>query len=560
MAIEWAYLKERGGENFELMIATLMRREYEGLRQLTPAQGDGGIDLLLETPEGNRIWQVKGFTTPLNASQLGQVERSWARFNAEHVETGMKIVSYTLVTAWTPTAAKLTWFDELVGDPGFTTSWDGKPFLNGLAAAHPEVIALYEKGPAAFDEQVVAKALLAGSAPLGPPDTMRDAISLREGALRELRDGLHEHYRIDVSERTSTQPGKLPIPGPGEAGLMHRYENIGTDRWRVESVVPRHAQATEIDPITGRLLFTPEPGTDSERHFQEFRAWGVPLKDFEVEMETKGGPFPEPKHRGMISTSSLPPEEPLPDMVLTVVKADGQRIPALRLRVAEVTRGVEGNGFRIAAASLRGTTTIEVRVGSELADDQFLFSFAPTPGARPRDVVRELEWVRMVEGSEVLIEADGELTLARLASVRAPRAALYTLQVAEALTSLQPHAETTFLMPDITEVTDEDLRDLLWLAKIYGGEADERAWESLEVTVDDPEGLHHFTGTGTLAMTHAPTFTLGATSYAMSRELAYQFLTPTLGDGVAIDEVQPGQKVRLVPGSDARHIVAAVRD
>lgn len=109
-AIDWQCLGSVGGEGIESFAAACLRQRYSDAIQTKPAQGDGGIDVYPETPEGLVVWQIKKFTTPLTDGQKGQVKRSWKRFWDTHVAGGTKISQYFLATPWTPTDKCQKWF------------------------------------------------------------------------------------------------------------------------------------------------------------------------------------------------------------------------------------------------------------------------------------------------------------------------------------------------------------------------------------------------------------------------------------------------------------------
>ncbi len=118
-AIDWAYLGSNGGEGIEDFTAACLRQRYPDALQTRPAQGDGGIDVYRDTPQGLVVWQIKKFTTPLTNSQKQQVKKSWKRFWETHVAPGKKTIAlYHLATPWTPTNAALGFLAGLTSTAG----------------------------------------------------------------------------------------------------------------------------------------------------------------------------------------------------------------------------------------------------------------------------------------------------------------------------------------------------------------------------------------------------------------------------------------------------------
>lgn len=90
---DWQWIQQRSGDSIESLVATLLRREYNDARQVNPSQGDGGIDIVRPTPDGDEIWQIKRFTTAMTAKQFHQVKLSWERFAQMHVTPGIREIA-----------------------------------------------------------------------------------------------------------------------------------------------------------------------------------------------------------------------------------------------------------------------------------------------------------------------------------------------------------------------------------------------------------------------------------------------------------------------------------
>jgi hypothetical protein len=73
---DWPLLADCGGESIESLIATFLRRLYPTARQTNPSQGDGGIDIILESDEGVTVWQIKKYTSPITSGQWANIKRS----------------------------------------------------------------------------------------------------------------------------------------------------------------------------------------------------------------------------------------------------------------------------------------------------------------------------------------------------------------------------------------------------------------------------------------------------------------------------------------------------
>jgi hypothetical protein len=562
--IDWGFLAARGGGHVEDFVAALLVASCPGTRQVRPDQGDGGVDVIRETPEGLVVWQVKCFTSAPNSSQQGQITKSWNRFSSEYVEAGVQIAEYHLVTPWTPTEKKIVWLREKVGSVPFPVSWEGAAFLDGLAAEHQDILALYTRGPAAFDDLVMAKAVIAQTTPASAEDmTMRDAVATREAALRDIRDQLDPDYLINVSERTSNTPGQPPRPGEDEVGLGYRYEYLGEDRWRVETIVPKHVSATTSAPITHSFKLLPKPGTSEVEAVKEFRVWGVPFENIEGETETVGGPFAAPRHRALMSFGAASLPRDFPGIVLRADDASGVPLGELTLSIIERTVGTVGGGIRLVARSRHGSCELEVRFGSQVADKTIRISFPPTPDAQPGAIVREMAWLdAMSPDVSLVLSIEDIATVGTMTDVKVPEAAVASLTVARSLLALQPHTTSTLLMPDIGKASPHQVQELAALAAIYNGNAEFTTWETGTLTISDPSFLQdgRLEGAGVLVKTEQPLIEVGSHEYLITRPMATQWMTPRLAPGVVPGEVTAGAEIELRPGDDNRLVRAVVAD
>jgi hypothetical protein len=564
--IDWTYLGSIGGGGLEDFVATCLRQRHTDARQTRPASGDGGIDIVRETPDGLVVWQVKRFTTPLTSSQKQQVKRSWKRFWNTHVAAGTLIQAYFLATPWTPTDGMLDWFqNEICAEAMFPVRWEGEAFFNALAADFPATADRFFKGPDMLESMVNAKAILAASpAESADQTSMLQALAARDVAIREIRDMVSDNYHLDTGTRSGFSGEVMPFPSPDESGIFYRYTSLGDNRWYVESVVPRNAQSTEIEPISLDIRFIFEPGSDDERKIEEWRAWGIPFRDVEAETHQRGGPWQEAEpQRGVVSFQAASGPLDYPDLEIKASTSSGEDKRMIVLAVTEVSRGVVGLGLRVHAVSKSGILEIDIRVASDTAPDRIDIRVLPAEGLHPEAVRDELIILGSFAGEDSfkVAIANGPTLLTGSKLMPAPSASLI-LAVASDLALLQTHTREQFLMPTLDTVTDAQLDQMHRLAEIYEGNAFQTTWERLAITVKEPSGIQNvpFDGTGVLMLTEQPKFNLGANSYTITRLLATQYLTPTLPTGIDRAALEPGDEVELLAGADNRLVVAAVVD
>src|SRR6185369_12765902 len=162
----------------------------------------------------------------------------------------------------------------------------------------------------------------------------------REDAVRGIRDLVSDTYFVN-SGTVSTRDGSFPLPAANDAGVAFRYESLGENRFRVESVVPKTAQSIELDPIRLELRLPPDLGAHDVQAMQDWQAWGIPFADVRLQVQRLGGPLggQEPSDE-LVSFVLLPPDGGYPSLELRAVNADGSLRDCVVLCPAEVTHGV----------------------------------------------------------------------------------------------------------------------------------------------------------------------------------------------------------------------------
>ena len=346
---DWQWIQQRSGDSIESLVATLLRREYNDARQVNPSQGDGGIDIVRPTPDGDEIWQIKRFTTAMTAKQFHQVKLSWERFAQMHVTPGIReIARYHLVTPWSPTEHRIAEFDELTSDATFPCQWDSDAFLAGLADRYPETMRRFTHGEGAIDQFINQMAILASS-PVERSEslTMREAIEVRQDALDDLRAMVSDNYRIEHGTLTSANTGEVPLPPDSDQAVHHRMTYLGDARWKYESVVPQSPDAAEIEPIKLKMEFLAKPGTPEHEAVQAWFEWGNPLEHVRVKTKTLGGPlFDDEPSEATVSIMARARDD-RPPLYLRCTSADGESRFRLPLVVAALTVGAHTGWMRL---------------------------------------------------------------------------------------------------------------------------------------------------------------------------------------------------------------------
>jgi hypothetical protein len=114
-ALETRYGVAGAREEFEHIIAQLVRIEHPGARNVRVSQGDGGIDVLVGlTTDEAKIWQAKFFFPSFTAEQRSQVKSSLAKAIATVHNHGGKMRQWTLCLPVDLTKEQEQWWGDLV--------------------------------------------------------------------------------------------------------------------------------------------------------------------------------------------------------------------------------------------------------------------------------------------------------------------------------------------------------------------------------------------------------------------------------------------------------------
>lgn len=599
VAIDWAHLAHVNGEGVEKLAALLLRHQYPDAWQINPSQGDGGIDVYRRTPDGLQVWQIKRFSTPLLGGQRKQVKQSWSRFYSTHPAQGTPIHSYTLVTVWTPTEpAREWWTAKVVSGADFPVFWDGDLFFSSLDSKFPQVTERFLK-PDFLESSLLAKSVIAASPFEGTEGlTLLDAAQRRELALASIREMVSDHYRIDTAIITTGSRTNLPLDQLNPAGVQHRITPLKGGRWHVESAVPRTSQSTADDPITLNVQFRVGSGSPEAEQVDHWNMWGSPLDNVPAVVRHSGGPFSNPGgNEGLISLVHVRDTVDTPGRMPDIVLCDTAGAHRVRFNIEERTQGRVGGGRRIVAVSRSGLLRLELRLGSTVAPDGWTLGLNDAAGLDPRRVrselaaldrlsvptsdTAELTGATSPDGSLstiaqsgtgfefeirlVLDDDDPELSaqelLATATHLSAPPIATWLLQIAEALTVLDPFSSEALAMPDITKVTEDQLNDLIWHAGIYAGESETITWDKVTFTVADGPSLAdawQANADGYLVETICPQLGLGEEVLAIDWPFARTVRMPPLPPGLA--EAAPGAEIAFYPGADNSMTIGLVAE
>ena len=550
---DWAYLAGRGGQPIEDLIATLLRRKYPDAVQRGTAQGDKGIDVIRNTPDGMIVWQVKKFVAALDASQWRQVRKSWLRFQRE-LKPDDVVAAYYLVTPWTPNANRLDDFAELTKAASFPTQWDASAFIDGLASEFPETYDRFVHGPGAMERQITAKAVLAASAPDSAETlTYLAAVDVRQQALRTLRDLASDHYYIDVGTTTVAGGDVVPSPDPNSPAIYWRYLEVGEGRFEYEAIVPRTSDSAVLDPIRLGIEFHHDPGSPEADQVEDWKRWGTPLTDVVATTTTLGGPHNGERNEHARVSIAVQQLGPLPNFELLAFDATDTVTARMPIDCLDLTVGPETGWTRLVLATPARVLQAELRLADSLAGIEWELRVGDLSGQQPTQVLAEIDELSALESASTFAFVGDHGVHVTGTSYAVPREMFDWIQeIATLLLAGQRHSDRPLAMPDIWKVQAKEIAALGALLSVLNGSVKNGTWESSRVEV--PSDVDTFTSQiaagGPLITEEKPEVAVGDVVYRFDHPIVITRATVTRDEELLSSMPVSGSEVLLTAGED----------
>jgi hypothetical protein len=162
----------------------LTRLEPDG-HPVDGAGGDGGVDYLVRTAAGERIYQAKGFTGRLTPARRKQIQHSL------DAVAGRRIEDWSMVVPINPTPGESAWLATELARRGIVGRWLGLDWLNARLASHADLlnVLLGNRGSQRLQAQETLRAVAIDIA--NPND-----VAASQASLAAVADGLSPFIRM----------------------------------------------------------------------------------------------------------------------------------------------------------------------------------------------------------------------------------------------------------------------------------------------------------------------------------------------------------------------------
>lgn len=383
----------RSGDEVERFTAALILLSNPAGNRITPAGGDRGVDILVDTPEGADIYQVKRYTRPLQTTEKRSVERSWNRF-VEQVLPTRRIRSWTLVVPLDPTHQAREWLTALGRDhPDVPIHWVGRSHLDVLSANNPRIVEYYFYAGEQRTYDLMAQ-VLSGAAEI-PTETTGDellaAIASRQDRLVEALNEVDPFYRCEREVRYGRVTELDADSVESRGAIWMKFEQITPDRYSIVRWTPLSAESTWLRPISLSVLLQAEQGSPRLEELRRFMLYGAPLTDFTGQISASTGPAGGQIPNGSASFTiwSRPtPTESHSGLEFRITNPAGEVLAVVDLDNIEISSGViQEPGHRLAGSDKTGYLTVEIFMGIPDEPQQLTLIRKDVGGKVPRDLL-----------------------------------------------------------------------------------------------------------------------------------------------------------------------------
>ncbi|MEV0274340.1 hypothetical protein AB0H43_36695 [Hamadaea sp. NPDC050747] len=555
-AVNW---ERHPGETIEQFIAAMLLLDHPHGNLITPSQGDRGVDVRIEHPDGFDVYQIKRYTGPLTSAQRREVTKSWKAF-ATQTLPALRVRAWYLVTPWDPTNERLEWLDGLTAGAGVPSRWVGRAALDGMASRHPRLIGYYFGDGGAQILELMAATTAAGKELQSdlPADALLEAVVLRQRHLARALSEVDPFYRYSIDVRAGRM-ADLPFDADPAAAAT-KYHQIDEEHYSVLKVYPLASASAQLRPIQFTLHIEVQPGSAEQEAMQAFFRHGAPFENMPGNLiKVSGPPGVGADGLGLISFLVKSAPSDLPDLELRVVSPDGAVLETIPLVDIKASHGVDGgDGAWLGGTDRSKSLQVQFLLHGEDGDELW-FNSSPTVGKLPADVLPIVRMTaQMIEGNQLILAVRGGQPVTSpwpITDSEAARLARRPLAALEALQTVQQHVFQRVVVPDFDTLPAQEINDLLFTASMLRGEQVQQTWQAINwpITANgpDPDALFH------PILTRPLTLRLAGFTYEFELDVR-TICTARFEDPEAFRAGQEGDIVRAIPGNDPYAYAQAV--
>jgi hypothetical protein len=519
--VEWS---ELAGEQTETLLAVLLYNDHPEATRVRPSQGDFGIDVLIPSssaPDTFDVYQIKKFAQSLTANQKGQVEESFRRLLIGLVRRGVPLADWYLMMPLDPTVDNfLDWFNampkrviakmftdsrlNLTQDeqekitawhttPGRVIKWEGRPLCVTLASKYPFVVDYYlhggrERMLKAFGD--LSSVYLTDSS-LPDPSTADEGTAALltpaevQGHLFKLQEVLDTdpHFRYGIS--LDSTPPEITLEPDLVAATQVTQPDGRTVTVRIKQ---RFAEALRERPIPMKVTFLASDATFDQQAFEMWRKYGMPLvaAPAEVDVDLPGG-LGGPMSGGVTEVTALGLPGHTYHVRFRIRKPDGTAGDELLFSL-EAKTGLDGTGIWETGADTTGMLSFESITDLETHMGTWTFGRESIVGREVVMALPGIQFLQDLDAPNVVQAAQKYGPFADYHEIpeRSPQFPESVMQFLRALATIQGQTDIPVLIPDLTTVTEDQVKAVTEAAVIITGQTVVDTWDRMKMAKDTP--------------------------------------------------------------------------
>lgn len=471
----------------ETIAGVLLGREHPQSVHLRPARGDGGIDILDPVGDGRvDVYQVKYFPTALTDSRKDQIRRSMRRLAGN---PRVEVRKWYLVLPLNPSADEHEWFERYLHKCGVTGEWFGLSKLEGLAAAHQDVIDYYVRdGRERLEKSIEQLRKLAGIVP--GPSSLLVAPSDVTGPLAALYEVLNRddpHFRYDSEVGAEPPPAALLLSRPG---LIASVSAIQDGVSVTHHVHAKFEAATDYRPIpltfnVRRNRMDGAVAAEWDRAIQYGTPVTLPTGTVtDLAFGLPGG-LGSTAAEGSLWVSANRNDAAKPyKLRLRVLGESDEIVGETLLDMERVTLGMSGRGIRAHGHDVGGALEVEIltdiepdgtpgQVSLKLTLSE-LTSLAP---AAVRAGVRFISAFHRPHRLQTAPEYGPPAEGTTMIEVDEPAVTDELVDLVDALADLQERVKGDLRVPDLGSLTMRSFKEITRTGRLVRGETIRESWE-----------------------------------------------------------------------------------
>lgn len=495
--VEWSRLS---GDEVEAVVAMFISAQFPHAERVTPSQGDGGIDVLVKDATMTRVYQVKKFAAPLTDNQKGQVEKSVDRLVTDPRVADLEVDEWHLVMPWDATLEAKKWLREYVTSKDLPEPiWDGLTRCDEWAATYPHIVDYYLRG-GEERVQTAAMKLIRG---VGIKNISQTDVASFD--IRTLAEDLQEAvtYLRDsdpfYSYALHVEPARAQS---AEADVRRTLENVRpgvvfATAWRnaqftvqVE-VYPKNHVALQLHPIETQLQLQPQPDSSELAAAQDFAKFGSPLSlpmgSARVSIAAPGGLGGDFEGVAVSLAPVSQTAEQYAHLQCVLLDQDGREIDSILLQREYSTQGLPTDrGYQGIESRLWDSTGVlecVSRFDVEAQEQTLTFQVHPPIGQLVTEVFPALSFYKDFTSARYLVVAprfgkdrSDPMELPPSGQMSKFQQLLYEL--AKSLTLVQKHTALPLHFPELSELGETAVREILKTGALLDGQVLEEKAEA----------------------------------------------------------------------------------